>query len=155
MKVRVVSALLVAVTVAFVTGCSAFKQSSSPASPSPPPSIDRFVGTWTSGTAAAAPDQCSRLDYTIAKTSSSMAEVSYDITCSGINVKGGGSGALAGSALKWTAWGNIAGEGIPSECKFSFVNNTATLEGGDAIRIDYSGTVCGVHVAGSQGLSRK
>ncbi len=155
MKARVFSALLIAVTVAFLGGCSAFNEKSSPAAPSTPPSIDNFVGNWSAAATPATPDQCSKLDYSITKTSSSMANVSYDITCSGVNVKGGGSGAMSGTSLKWTAWGDVSGKGIPPGCTFSFVNNTATLEGGDAIRVDYSGTVCGVRVAGSQILSRK
>lgn len=157
MVARFLAALIVATAIAAITACGGSQSPNTLAGPSQTPTIERFLGTWTSGTiGSATQNQCSKLDYTITRTSDSSASVTYDVTCSGVNVAGNGNGVLLGSALKWSASGTISGNAVPGgSCAFQFVDNTATPQGSDAIKVDYSGTVCGIPISGSQVLNRK
>lgn len=116
--------------------------------------IDAFVGTWTSGptasaaTATPATTTCTRLDYQLTKSSAGqMLLLQFKGSCLGIDAQGSGSGTLRGAILDWNATGT-ASRGTVT-CPFAIGNSTATLEG-QGIRVDYSGSVCGLPVRGSE-----
>ena len=134
-------------------GCDLFnnESKSSPTSPSSTTgSLEPFVGSFTSSSAAApGPTSCNNVRYVVTPTSLTSATVTFSATCAtNILVNGNGSGTLSGSTLNWNAQGTVTQGAIT--CPFSFTNGTATLEGTGSVRINYSGTVCGISVSGSE-----
>jgi len=59
-----------------------------------------------------------------------------------ISVQGEDTAAMSGSTLVWSAKGTVALGAAPA-CAFKLANFTAKTEG-DAIRVVYAGTACGV-----------
>jgi hypothetical protein len=131
------------------------KDSSTPTSPSPAPtvSLDQFAGTWQSVTASTPATGCGNLKYTVTPTTTSSANVSFTATCAGnITVTGSGSGTLAGSGINWSATGLVSQGGV--NCPFSFTNSKATLDATGQVAVSYSGTVCGIPVSGTETVKR-
>ena len=127
--------------------------SPSPATTSPSPattSLDPFVGSFTStSTAAPGPTSCGNVRYVVTPTSTTSATITFSATCaSSIELTGNGTGTLSGSTLGWNAQGSVSQGGIT--CPFSFSNGTATPEGTGGLRVNYSGSVCGISVSGSE-----
>jgi hypothetical protein len=140
------------VAVLTLGGCGLLdKLKDSPTSPSPATtSLDPFVGSFTStSTAAPGPTSCGKVVYVVTPTSTTAATITFSATCaSNIEVTGNGAGTLSGSTLAWNAQGSVNQGGIT--CPFSFSNGTATPEGTGGLRVNYSGTVCGISVSGSE-----
>lgn len=125
----------------------------SPTSPTPPASVNAFAGTWASVTASTPPTGCGNLKYTVTPTTATTANVAFTATCAGnINVTGSGSGTLTGSVINWTASGLVAQGGV--NCPFTFTNSKATLEPNGQILVNYTGTVCGIPVSGSETVKK-
>ena len=125
----------------------------SPTSPTPAASVDAFAGTWASVTASTPPTGCGNLKYTVTPTTATTANVSFMATCAGnITVTGSGSGTLTGSAINWTASGLVAQGGV--NCPFTFTNSKATLESSGQILVNYTGTVCGIPVSGTETVKK-
>ncbi len=132
-------------------GCSLFdKLTDSPTSPTTTASLDRFVGSFTSAaTSTPGATSCANVRYVVTPTSTTTATVTFSATCaSGIEVTGNGTGTLTGTTLGWNAQGTVT-QGTLT-CPFSFTNGTATAEGTSDLRVNYSGTVCGIAVNGSE-----
>lgn len=133
-------------------GCGLLdKLKDSPTSPSPATtSLDPFVGSFTStSTAAPGPTSCGNVRYVVTPTSTTSATITFSATCaSSIELTGNGTGTLSGSTLGWNAQGSVSQGGIT--CPFSFSNGTATPEGTGGLRVNYSGSVCGISVSGSE-----
>ena len=141
------------------TGCELLnkKDATTPTSPTTPTtpsaSIDAFAGTWASVTASTPPTGCGNLKYTITPTSATSANVSFTATCaSNITVTGSGSGTLSGSVVTWNAGGLVGQGGV--NCPFTFTNNKATLESSGQVVVNYTGTVCGIPVSGTETVKK-
>jgi hypothetical protein len=157
MKSTVAAALALACVLA--AGCDLLtnkkdSSSSTPTSPSTPAvSVDAFAGTWQSVTASTPPTGCGNLKYTVTPTGASSANVSFTATCaSNITVTGSGSGTLSGSTINWSASGLVGQGGV--NCPFSFPTSKATLGGDGQVLVDYSGTVCGIPVSGTETVKK-
>jgi hypothetical protein len=124
--------------------------SSSTTAPSAPTvSLDAFAGTWSSVTPSTPPTGCGNLKYSVVPTTASSANVTFTATCAGnITVTGSGSGILTGSTIAWNAAGLVGQGGV--NCPFTFSNSTASLDASGQIVVNYSGTVCGIPVSGSE-----
>ena len=159
-RTLIVSAAFVAViALVAASGCNLLDSltNSSPTSPSTTTttgSLDSFVGTFSSSSPATTigAATCGNLQYVVAPTSATSATVTFSATCAtSVQVNGSGSGTLSGSTLAWNAQGTVTQGTIT--CPFSFTNGTATPEG-TGLRVNYSGTVCGIAVSGSELLKK-
>src|SRR5438067_698563 len=131
--------------------------STSPTTPTTPTtptaSIDAFAGTWASITPSTPPTGCGNLKYTITPTGTSSANVTFTATCaSNITVTGAGSGTLSGNVITWSASGLVGQGGV--NCPFTFTNNKATLDASGQVVVNYTGTVCGIPVSGSETVKK-
>lgn len=155
MKLRAATVAF-ALACAVTTGCDLLtKKDTSPTSPSPTPttSIDAFAGTWSSITPSTPPTGCGNLKYTVTPTSTSSANVTFTATCAGnITVTGSGAGTLSGSTITWSASGLVAQGGV--NCPFTFTNNKATMDASGQIVVNYTGTVCGIPVSGTETVKK-
>jgi hypothetical protein len=159
MKLRAATAVFI-LACALTTGCELLtKKDATPTSPTPTTpttpaaSIDAFAGTWASITPSTPPTGCGNLKYTITPTSATAANVSFTATCaSNITVTGSGSGTLSGSIVTWSASGLVGQGGV--NCPFTFTNNKATLESAGQVVVNYSGTVCGIPVSGTETVKK-
>jgi hypothetical protein len=159
MKLRAATAVFI-LACALTTGCELLtKKDATPTSPTPTTpttpaaSIDAFAGTWASITPSTPPTGCGNLKYTITPTSATAANVSFTATCAGnITVTGSGSGTLSGSIVTWSASGLVGQGGV--NCPFTFTNNKATLESTGQVVVNYTGTVCGIPVNGTETIKK-
>ena len=125
----------------------------SPTSPTPTVAVDAFAGTWSSITASNPATGCGNLKYTVTPTTATTANVTFTATCAGnITVTGSGAGTLSGSTISWNANG-LVGQGCVN-CPFTFTNGKATLESNGQIVVNYSGTVCGIPVSGTETVKK-
>ena len=123
-----------------------------PTSPSST-SIDAFAGSWQSVQAATPATGCGNLKYTVTPTTATSANVSFTATCaSNITVTGAGTGTLSGSAINWSASGLVSQGGV--NCPFTFTNSKATLGADGNIVVNYTGTVCGIPVSGTETVKK-
>jgi hypothetical protein len=158
MRKSIALAAAFALASALTAGCDQlFKtkndSSSSPTSPSPTVSMDGFAGTWSSVTASTPSTGCGNLKYTVIPLSSTSANVTFAATCGGnINVTGSGAGTLSGSTLTWNANGLVSQGGV--NCPFTLTNGKATQESSGNIVVNYSGTVCGIPVSGTETVKK-
>lgn len=128
--------------------------SSTPTSPSAPSvSMDVFAGTWSSVSASTPSTGCGNLKYTVIPLSSSSANVTFAATCGGnISASGSGTGTLSGSTLNWTANGLVSQGGV--NCPFTLNNGTAAKDATGNVVVNYSGTVCGIPVSGTETVKK-
>jgi hypothetical protein len=155
MKLRAATAAF-ALACALTTGCDLLtKKDASPTSPSPTPTttVDAFAGTWASITPSTPPTGCGNVKYIVTPTTASTANVTFTATCAGnITVSGSGAGTLTGSAINWSASGLVAQGGV--NCPFTFSNSKATMEATGQIVVNYTGTVCGIPVSGTETVKK-
>ena len=154
MKLRAATAIF-ALACALTTGCDLLsKKDTTPTSPTTPTtSIDAFAGTWQSVTASTPPTGCGNLRYTVTPTTATTATVSFTATCAGnITVTGSGTGTLTGSVINWSGSGLVSQGGV--NCPFTFTNSTATLDATGQIVVNYTGTVCGIPVSGTETVKK-
>lgn len=156
MKLRTTAAAF-ALACALSAGCDLLTKkdsSSTPTSPTTPStSLDAFAGTWSSITPSTPPTGCGNLKYTVTPTTASSANVTFTATCAGnINVTGSGSGTLARSAINWSANGLVGQGGV--NCPFTFTNSKATLDATGQVVVNYTGTVCGIPVSGTETVKK-
>jgi hypothetical protein len=148
--------ITLALACALATGCNLIDKikketsSSSPTSPSTPTvGMDTFAGTWSSVSASTPATGCGNVQYTVTPVSNTTGTVSFAATCGGnINVNGSGSGTISGSTLDWSANGLVAQGGV--NCPFTLTNGTATKDSTGNVVVQYSGTVCGIPVSGTE-----
>ena len=155
MKSRVSAFILIAAMLS--AGCDIFNkkddEETTPTGPTAGVSLDGFAGTWSSVTPSTPTTGCGNVKYTVIPTTASSANVAFAATCGGnITVNGSGAGAVSGSALNWNVSGLVAQGGV--NCPFTFSNNKATLDATGQILMNYSGTVCGIPVSGSETVKR-
>lgn len=142
------------------TGCEIITKQNSPTAPSGSTSsslkMDAFVGSWASSAVTPpSPSSCGNLQYTVTPTSASSANVTFSATCAGgLQVSGTGVGTLGASSLNWSAQGTVSQGGIACPFVFPSGSNTAVSEGA-ALRVNYSGTICGLPVSGSELVNKK
>ena len=154
------AAAVFALACALTTGCDLLSKkdtSSTPTSPTSPTTptttVDAFAGTWASITPSTPPTGCGNLKYTVTPTTSSSANVTFTATCAGnITVTGSGAGTLSGSVITWSASGLVGQGGV--NCPFTFANNKATMESTGQIVVNYTGTVCGIPVSGTETVKK-
>ena len=129
-------------------------ESSSPTAPtSPKGSLDAFAGTWSSVNVSNPATGCGNLKYTITPTTATSANVTFTATCAGnIAVSGSGAGTLSGDSINWSANGLVAQGGV--NCPFTFTNSRATLGADGQIAVNYTGTVCGIPVSGTETVKK-
>ena len=156
MKLRTTAAAF-ALACAMAAGCDLLSKkdsSSTPTSPTTPATtLDAFAGTWSSITPSTPPTGCGNLKYTVTPTTATSANVTFTATCAGnITVTGSGSGTLSGSAINWSANGLVGQGGV--NCPFTFANSKATLDGAGQVVVNYSGTVCGIPVSGTETVKK-
>lgn len=158
MKSRVAATLLLAVMLS--AGCDLLgltkkdkEESTSPTSPTPTVSLDAFAGTWSSVTVSNPATGCGGLKYTVTPTTTTSANVTFSATCAGnITVTSSGAGTLSGSSIAWSANGLVAQGGV--NCPFSFTNSTAAMDAAGQIVVNYTGTVCGIPVSGTETVKK-
>jgi hypothetical protein len=127
--------------------------SATPTSATPSTSMDAFAGTWSSSTASTPAAGCGNLKYTVTPTTATAAAVTFSATCaSNIAVNGSGAGTLAGNAIDWSASGVVAQGGV--NCPFTFTNSKATLDASGQIALNYTGSVCGIPVSGTETVKK-
>ena len=157
MKLRAATAVF-ALACALTAGCDLLsKKATTPTSPTTPTtpttSIDAFAGTWQSVTASTPPTGCGNLKYTVTPTTATTATVSFTATCAGnITVTGSGAGTLAGSVINWSGSGLVSQGGV--NCPFTFTNSKATLDATGQIVVNYTGTVCGIPISGTETVKK-
>ena len=156
MKSCAIAAALLAVCLAGA-GCDLLSRKDSTTTTTGPTttttSLDAFAGTWQSVTASTPATGCGNLKYTVTPTTTSSANVSFTATCaSNIAVTGSGSGTLSGSAINWSATGLVSQGGV--NCPFTFTNSKATLNSDGNVVVNYSGTVCGIPVSGTETVKK-
>ena len=158
MKLRTTAAAF-AMACALTTACDLLPKkdsTSTPTSPTPTTpttTVDAFAGTWASVTPSTPPTGCGNLKYTVTPTGATTANVTFTATCAGnITVTGSGSGTLTGSTINWTANGLVGQGGV--NCPFTFVNSTATLDATSQIVVNYTGTICGIPVSGTETVKK-
>jgi hypothetical protein len=156
MKLRAATAAF-ALACALTTGCDLLskkdKTPTSPTSPTPTTTVDAFAGTWASVSPSTPPTGCGNLKYTVTPTGTATANVTFTATCAGnITVTGSGSGALSGSTINWTANGLVGQGGV--NCPFTFTNSKATLDATGQIVVNYTGTICGIPVSGTETVKK-
>ena len=149
----------VALACALTAGCNLLSSSKSdssdsPTGPSAPTvSMDAFAGTWSSATASTPATGCGNVKYTVTPLSTSTANVTFAGTCGGsIDVSGTGTGTISGSTLGWSANGLVSQGGV--NCPFTFSNGTAVQDASGNIIVNYSGTVCGIPVSGTETVKK-
>lgn len=160
---RTIAAIVLACGLA--TGCDLLSDKSSSSSTSTPTSpttttsgssvaIDAFAGTWQSTSTTVPPAGCGNLTYTVTPVGANAANVTFAATCaSNISVSGSGSGTLSGSTITYSATGLVGQGGV--NCPFTFTNNTATIDTtSNQVTVNYSGTVCGIPVSGSDTVKK-
>ena len=159
MKSRFAAACLLAC--AFSAGCDLpflggkdKEESSSPTSPSgTSAAMDAFAGTWSSVSAGTPANGCGNLTYTVTPTTATSANVSFSGTCAGnIAVTGSGAGTLSGNVITWNANGLVGQGGV--NCPFAFTNSKATLGSDGQVAVNYTGTVCGIPVTGTETVKK-
>ena len=158
MRTTVSFAAAVALAAALSAGCDLLNRnkkgdsSGSPTSPSPSVSMDVFAGTWSSVTPSTPATGCGNVKYTVIPLTGSTANVTFSGTCGGgINVTGSGTGTLSGSTLNWSATGLVSQGGV--NCPFTFNNGKATQDATNVV-VNYSGTVCGIPVSGTETVKK-
>jgi hypothetical protein len=158
MKLRAATAVF-ALACALTTGCDLLTKKDTPTSPTPATpatptvSLDAFAGTWASITPSTPPTGCGNLKYTITPTSTTAANVTFTATCAGnITLTGSGSGTLSGSVVTFSSSGLVGQGGV--NCPFTFTNNKATLESTGQVVVNYTGTVCGIPVSGTETVKK-
>ena len=143
-------------TASMVTcACGGGTQPPQPQTTSPSPvaaegtSLSSFGGTWTSGPdgGAASANSCTGVQWRLPMATGSTGTGTFSATCSGIPVSGTVTVAMSRASLAWRVAGRAVGrDGQP--CPFS-LSGTATMERAGGMRVDYTGTVCGTPVSGS------
>jgi hypothetical protein len=163
MKLTAAAAAL-ALACVLTTGCDALgllkkdtTSTTTPTSPTTPTtptaSLDAFAGNWASVTASTPPTGCGNVKYTVTPTSSSSASVTFAGTCAGnIAVSGSGAGTLNGSVIDWSATGLVGQGGV--NCPFTFTNSKATMDATGQLVVNYTGTVCGIPVSGTETVKK-
>jgi hypothetical protein len=149
------TAALFALACVLTSGCDLLsKKDTTPAGPTETTTtMDAFAGTWSSVTASTPSTGCGNLKYTVTPTSATSANVSFTATCAGnITVTGSGSGTLSGSVINWSGSGLVAQGGV--NCPFTFTNSKATLDSSGQIVVNYTGTVCGIPVSGTETVKK-
>jgi len=115
--------------------------------------IDAFAGTWSSIAVTNPATGCGNLKYTVTPTTTSSANVTFSATCaSNISVTGSGAGTLSGDTISWSANGLVGQGGV--NCPFTFTNSRATLGADGQIAVNYTGTVCGIPVSGTETVKK-
>jgi len=142
---------------ALTAGCDLLSKNQTgtpnPTSPSPTTTVDAFAGTWSSVTPSTPPTGCGNAKYTVTPTSTTSANVVFSATCAGnINLTGSGTGTLSGSAINWGATGLVGQGGV--NCPFTFTNSTATMDASGGVVVNYTGTVCGIPVSGTETVKK-
>ena len=157
MKLRAATAAFV-LACAMTTGCDLLSKkdpaaATTPTGPTTPAvSVDAFAGTWASSAPSPPPTGCGNLKYTVTPTTTAAANVTFAATCAGnINVTGSGNGTLSGSVITWSASGLVGQGGV--NCPFTFTNSKATLDAGQIV-VNYTGTVCGIPVSGTETVKK-
>jgi hypothetical protein len=122
-------------------------------------SVASFGGAWTSSSTgsgasgATVPDGCAQFDYTVTPAADGRsAALTVNATCAGITVTALGQGTMVSETLSWSASGTASRGSLT--CAFSFEKSTATLEGA-GVRVNYSGSVCGIPLRGSELLVKR
>jgi hypothetical protein len=159
MKLRAAAAAF-ALACALTTGCDLLSKkdgAGTPTSPTTPATpgatVEAFAGTWASVTPSTPPTGCGNLKYTVTPTTATSANVTFTATCAGnITVTGSGAGTLSGSVITWSASGLVGQGGV--NCPFTFTNNKATLDASGQVVVNYTGTVCGIPVSGSETVKK-
>ena len=153
------AAYALALACLLTTGCDFLSKKdktdtpTSPTSPTPTTTVDAFAGTWASITPSTPPTGCGNLKYTVTPTGTTTANVTFTATCAGnISVSGSGSGTLSGSTINWTANGLVGQGGV--NCPFTFTNSKATLESNGQVLVNYTGTICGIPVSGTETVKK-
>ena len=157
MKSRLAAAIVLACMM--TAGCDLIggkskEETSTPTSPTTPTTpVEAFAGTWQSVTASTPATGCGNFKYTVTPTTTTAANVTFTATCaSNITVTGSGSGTLSGSVINWNASGLVGQGGV--NCPFTFTNSKATMESSGQITVNYSGTVCGIPVSGTETVKK-
>ena len=153
--------LVVAISAA---GCAQLKTSSPTAPSSTSSSSSGGTGTSTmnylsagtltsvTGLTSFDPGKCGNFTWAITNFSFTSAAGTFGATCGGgLTLAGSATATLASSSsVDWNASGTVTGLAQP--CTFN-VGGTAALEG-TGVRVNYTASVCGVTISGSELLKK-
>jgi hypothetical protein len=152
-------AIWIVAVAAISTGCygldNLFQSPTSSTSSSSTTSVRSYLGTWAGPTLASAPtaQSCGNFQWKI--TSQTATQITGDFTavCAGsVTLAGTLVATITDSTtIPWAASGT-ATQGSTS-CVFTLAG-TGTFQGTSNILVNYSGTACGIAVAGSETITR-
>lgn len=163
------SGLLVAVLAAssLTAACAFQRGSTSNLTPSavtaatgvatPASSTPSLLGTWTSQSVAIpSPSSCGNFQWTVTSQTATSLAGNFSAQCAGgVSISGTASGQLAnGTTMPMTASGTVSLAGVQG-CNFS-LSGTGTVEnGGNTLRVPYTGSTCLGPVQGTEVLHRR
>jgi len=109
-----------------------------------------YGGTWMSGPdgSATSTGTCTNLQWRLPGMTGTTGTGTFVATCNGVQLTGTVTVAMGpSSSLDWRVAGRTTQSGRP--CEYS-LRGTATMVRAGGMKVDYSGTVCGTPVSGSQ-----
>ena len=146
---RLLAIALLCSTVAFNSACfEMFQQSTTPKT------VNLLGGTWVSVTpnGSSLINSCTNFSWTATSSSQTSASGNFSALCFGtLQISGTASGQMSGSNVTWQASGLANGGGF-TDCAVT-LSGTATIAA-DSIQIPYTGTACGMPVAGTETLKK-
>jgi len=160
--------LFVFVVGVMAVGCSA-SSTATPTSPSPTSGTSSSAtqtigslstgGTWASmaadplpGTLNLNPGTCGNFKWALTSMTAVGAAGTFSANCGGgLSLAGNATATLNVTNVAWGATGGVTGSGV--SCSF-VVNGTAALET-TGVRVNYTATVCGVTITGSELLKKR
>jgi hypothetical protein len=136
------------------TACVEYKQTS----PTSPTDVAKVLttGSWSSATALAVssfnPGTCGNFEWAITSLTTTSASGTFKAVCGGgLTLQGSADGTLSGLTATVNASGTATSSGVG--CPFTLLA-TAVPQSTDAVKVTYSGTVCGLAVSGTEVLQR-
>lgn len=117
--------------------------------PTPP-----LVGIWTSDSLPSLPSSCGSFQYQIQSQTDTSIRGTFMAVCEGgLTVSASASGLLNGTAVTVTVDG-VATLGGTLSCNFSLTSNGTIEDGGNTLRLPYTGTTCLGPVKGTEVLHK-
>jgi hypothetical protein len=162
---RSLSALVAAVAVVATAGCG-YEHSTNTLAPTSidgsrptnnsPTATGPLVGIWRSNELPSVPTigRCGNFQFQISsQTATAIAGTFTGICGGGLTIAGTANGRVEGNNVPVTITGAANGPGLPN-CPFTITGNGTLEDGGNTLRIPYSGTTCLGPVNGTEVLRK-
>jgi hypothetical protein len=167
MRSLLTPAAALTLTAAVSIGCGFQHSTASPVAPSatsgsgtnPAPSAGNgptpsITGIWTSDNLPTVPSSCGSFQYEIqSQTATSISGTFMAVCEGGLTASASANGSLNGTAVTITVNG-VASLGGSLSCPFTLTSDGTIEDGGNTLRLPYSGTTCLGPVKGTEVLHR-